>query len=327
MILGLDIGGANTKITVLDNNYYKIFNIYLPFWKEKEKVIPILKEIKEEYNPEYVGLVFTAELADCYKSKKEGVEDIIKKVCSVFNNIYILDVNGNFLSPSEAIKNYLSVSASNWVASAKFILDNINKECVFIDMGSTTTDIIPIKNKILACKTDFERLMENQLLYVGTLRTPLSFLANKIKFNGRLINVSSEYFSITADLSIIFNKISPDKYTCDTPDNGGKDLESCLLRVARVVCADREILKDDDIIEIARYFYNSLLNLIKNEVETIKERYNLNDIVITGLGEEILKDIYPESISIKELYGEDVSISFPSFAVASLLAKEINYPY
>ncbi|WP_423793045.1 (4-{4-[2-(gamma-L-glutamylamino)ethyl]phenoxymethyl}furan-2-yl)methanamine synthase [Methanocaldococcus indicus] len=330
MILGLDIGGANTKITLLDNNSYHIESKYLPFWKDKEK----LKDILKDYNPDYVGLVFTAELADCYKTKKEGVLDIITKIKSVFNcPIYILDVNGNFLTPEEAIKNYLNVSASNWVASAKFISEFVKESCIFVDMGSTTTDIIPIKDKnILAEKTDLDRLMNNQLLYVGTLRTPLHFLANKIKFRNRLTNISSEYFSITADISLILGKISIDDYTCDTPDNGKKDLDGCLTRLARVLCADRELICDDELIYLAKTFYNKLINLIKEEVDSNIKRYNIDDIVITGLGEEILKDALKgyNIVSIKEKYNKEVSLALPSFSVANLLklfldSKEVNH--
>jgi hypothetical protein len=195
----------------------------------------------------------TAELADCYKTKKEGVEDILNKVEKSFNcPIYVFDVNGNFLTPEEAKKNYLNVSASNWNATAKFVAEFIKDSCILVDMGSTTTDIIPIKdNEILAEKTDLDRLMNNQLVYVGTLRTPVSFLSNKIEFRGKSTNLSSEYFAITADISLILNKISEDDYTCDTPDGAGKDFESCLTRLARVLCADRELVKDDEIIDFA----------------------------------------------------------------------------
>jgi len=207
MILGIDIGGANTKITELEGDSYKIHHIYFPMWKKKDELIELLKDYNDA---DYVALVMTAELADCYKTKKEGVEDILNKAEKAFDcPIYVFDVNGNFLSLEDAKKNYLNVSASNWMATAKFVSEFIKESCILVDMGSTTTDIIPIKDKeILAEKTDLDRLMNNQLVYVGTLRTPVSFLANKIEFRGKLTNLSSEYFAITADISLILNKIS-----------------------------------------------------------------------------------------------------------------------
>ncbi|AAB98845.1 conserved hypothetical protein [Methanocaldococcus jannaschii DSM 2661] len=326
MILGIDIGGANTKITEIEGDNYKIHHIYFPMWKKKDELEDLLKNYND--NVDYVALVMTAELADCYKTKKEGVEDIIDKVEKAFNcPVYVFDVNGNFLTSEEAKKNYLDVSASNWNATAKFVAEFIKDSCILVDMGSTTTDIIPIKDKeVLAEKTDLDRLMNNQLVYVGTLRTPVSFLANKIEFRGKLTNLSSEYFAITADISLILNKITEEDYTCDTPDGAGKDFESCLTRLVRVLCADREMVKDDELIDFANKLYNKLLELIRENVDTIAKRYNLNDVVITGLGEEILKDALDEYniISIKETYGKDVSLATPSFAVAKLLQKQLD---
>jgi probable H4MPT-linked C1 transfer pathway protein len=325
MILGIDIGGANTKITELEGDSYKIHHIYFPMWKKKDELVELLKNYSDA---DYVALVMTAELADCYKTKKEGVEDILNKAEKAFDcPIYVFDVNGNFLGLEDAKKNYLNVSASNWVATAKFVSEFIKESCILVDMGSTTTDIIPIKDKeVLAEKTDLDRLMNNQLVYVGTLRTPVSFLANKIEFRGKLTNLSSEYFAITADISLILNKISEEDYTCDTPDGAGKDFESCLTRLARVLCADRELVRDDELIDFAKKLYNNLLNLIRENVDAVSKRFNLNDIVITGLGEEILKDALKgyNIISIKDIYGKDVSLATPSFAVAKLLQKQLN---
>ena len=325
MILGIDIGGANTKITELEGDSYKIHHIYFPMWKKKDELVELLKNYSDA---DYVALVMTAELADCYKTKKEGVEDILNKAEKAFDcPIYVFDVNGNFLGLEDAKKNYLNVSASNWVATAKFVSEFIKESCILVDMGSTTTDIIPIKDKeVLAEKTDLDRLMNNQLVYVGTLRTPVSFLANKIEFRGKLTNLSSEYFAITADISLILNKISEEDYTCDTPDGAGKDFESCLTRLARVLCADRELVRDDELIDFAKKLYNNLLNLIRENVDAVSKRFNLNDIVITGLGEEILKDALNgyNIKSIKEIYGKDVSIATPSFAVGMLLKKYIG---
>ncbi|WP_457612121.1 hydantoinase/oxoprolinase family protein, partial [Methanocaldococcus sp.] len=257
-ILGLDIGGANTKITVLEDEKYKVYNIYLPMWKMKDKLVDVLKN----YEANYVALVMTAELSDCYKTKREGVEDIIDKVCSIFDNVYIFDVDGNFLTPEEAKRNYLKVSASNWVATAKFVSKFISNNCILVDMGSTTTDIIPIKDgKILAEKTDLDRLMNNQLLYLGSLRTPLHFLAKKIKFRGKLANIASEYFSITADINYLLKKVP--FYNCETPDGGEKDEEGCLIRLARVLCADLEMVKREELYNLAKEFYNKQLEMIK----------------------------------------------------------------
>ncbi|EHP87211.1 (4-{4-[2-(gamma-L-glutamylamino)ethyl]phenoxymethyl}furan-2-yl)methanamine synthase [Methanotorris formicicus] len=325
MILGIDIGGANTKITEIDENY-KIHHIYFPMWKNNEKLTELLKKYSKDVDA--VGIVMTAELVDAYETKKEGVDDILNSVENAYDcPIYVLDADGNFLNPKEARDNYLKVSAANWTATAKFVSEYIDDNCILVDMGSTTTDIIPIKDgKILANKTDLDRLMNNELIYVGTLRTPLSFLANKINFRGKLTHISSEYFAITGDINVILGKIKEEDYTCETPDGKGVDKESCLTRIARVLCGDREMIGDDELTTIAEEFYAKLLELIREGVDEVSKKYELKDVVITGLGENILKDALKgyNIKSIEEVYGKEVSLATPSFAVGMLLKKHLK---
>ena len=95
MILGIDIGGANTKITEIDGNNYKIHHIYFPMWKNNEKLTELLKKYSKGVDA--VALVMTAELVDAYETKKEGVDDILNSVENAFNcPIYVLDADGNF---------------------------------------------------------------------------------------------------------------------------------------------------------------------------------------------------------------------------------------
>ncbi|ABR56207.1 Hydantoinase/oxoprolinase [Methanococcus aeolicus Nankai-3] len=333
MILGIDIGGANTKITEMKSDgTYKIHHIYFPMWRNNKELTNLLAKYNHK-DITKIALVMTAELADSYETKKEGVIDILNSVKNAFPNkeIFIFDVDGNFLTPSEAVKQHIKVSASNWTATAEFVKNNIcpNDNCILIDMGSTTTDIIPIVNgKIVAQKTDLDRLINNELLYVGTLRTPISFLSNTVEYKCKnentTINVSSEYFAITGDINIIMDKITTNDYTCDTPDGAPTNKQNCKIRLSKVLCGDLEQIGEEEINEVAKQFYAKLLNLIKSNVDKVATKYNINNIVITGLGEPILIDALRQEyniISIKEGYNKDVSLATPSFAVAELLNK------
>jgi len=74
----------------------------------------------------------------------------------------------------------------NWHATASFI-SNFFPNCILVDIGSTTTDIIPIKNKEIISKgvSDYQRLKSNELVYLGVLRTPIQAVEKKKKFNKR----------------------------------------------------------------------------------------------------------------------------------------------
>ena len=73
MILGLDVGGANTKAASSDG-FFTIME-YLPLWKEAP-LVPLLRRISNEAKPEALGVVMTGELADCFSDKRSGILSI-----------------------------------------------------------------------------------------------------------------------------------------------------------------------------------------------------------------------------------------------------------
>src|SRR5207247_2049112 len=70
-------------------------------------------------------------------------------------------------------------------------------DCILIDVGSTTTDIVPIVGGVPAAlgRTDPERLREQELVYTGALRTPAEAIAATVPLGGRPTGVSAEGFA------------------------------------------------------------------------------------------------------------------------------------
>jgi len=135
MMLGLDIGGANTKAASSDGAYAE--SVYLPLWKRA----PLAETIAgfAAQKPEAVAVVITSELADCFSCKREGVENIMAVVLQAFSCPVHFWGAGGF-----GWRDPLDLAAANWSASAALVSREVG-DCLFVDMGSTTTDIIPIK--------------------------------------------------------------------------------------------------------------------------------------------------------------------------------------
>ncbi|MGC9514951.1 hydantoinase/oxoprolinase family protein [Methanocrinis sp.] len=317
MILGLDIGGANTKAASSDGSFTRID--YLPLWKGA-RLVPLLRRLSRQAEPEALAVVMTGELADCFSNKRTGILSIKDAVEGSFScPIKFWGVDGFGWTEIG------DLAAANWSASAHLVSEEIG-DCLFVDMGSTTTDLIPIKSGPKAAKTDFERLANGELIYSGLLRTNLAVLLRGVEIGGRRVPLSSELFAIAADAHLALGEIAEDDYSVEPPDGGGRDRISALRRLARAVCADLEEIGSDGAAEIARQARSCQSRLLTEGICRAAERHTLHLVVAAGIGEgmieEAARNLDLECVRLSERYGSGVSEVFPAYAAARLLEME-----
>ena len=128
-IMGLDIGGANTDCAIIEiNDEKQIKSIkkskYLPMWIENDKLPECLLKLSQDDldSIDVVCVTMTAELADSYESKTEGVLDISKKVMTIFNDKIVKFVTFDGLkSYDDILENPLNAAAANWVGTSNAI--------------------------------------------------------------------------------------------------------------------------------------------------------------------------------------------------------------
>ncbi|MDF1558142.1 MAG: hydantoinase/oxoprolinase family protein [ANME-2 cluster archaeon] len=323
-VIGIDIGGANTKVASADCRMAELH--YIPLWKDTQ--LPLaLKEMAKRIKPGRVGVVITGELADRFSDKEQGVRFIVEAVDAAFPHAMYLDHQGNF-SNSRHIRDMRSLAAANWMASA--LLAGKDNDCIFADVGSTTTDLIPVKNgHPLAGVTDLQRLGRHELLYRGMLRTNIAALMDRIDLDGVQYRVASELFAQTGDVHLLLGHIRPEDYTCDTADGEGKTLKAAARRLARVVCADTTELEPDDIMNIAGQIYQHQRDELSKALQDLSKRHGIDRVVGAGLGEllvhEAAQDAGLQCTLLSKKYGPDISKVFPAYAAACLV-REVDEP-
>lgn len=318
MILGIDIGGANTKVASSDGRLVELH--YVPLWKNTG-LSEVLLDIAKRLKPEKAGVVITGELADCFPDKETGISYIVDAVNNAFSDAYFLDSSGVLTKEKKR-----ELAAANWMASA-LLVGKEHEDCIFVDIGSTTTDIIPIKEGIPhAGRTDFERLKASELVYSGVLRTNIAAILDTIKVNSATSRISSELFAITADAYLALGMIPAEEYTCDTPDGAGKRLVDAKRRLARVVCADLTEIGEEELFSIAQQVMEKQLLDIANALRDVANRHGISKIAACGLGEFLAKKAAEELgfdiVLLSEKYGKEISKVFPAYAVARLLAEQ-----
>ena len=283
--LALDIGGANLKVAVADDGV-KEFSHYFPFWKRKDGFENFLRGKVSEFLPvDKVTVTMTAELADCYRTKDEGVRHVLGCVGNVVPNSEVLSVDGKLLSIEEASSNPYKVASANWVATSLWIAKKFGTG-ILVDIGSTTTDISPVKDgKIFAKgKSDLERLQNHELIYSGILRTRVATIVDEILIGGIPTPVSSERFAIAADVYRILGDIPEEGYACETPDGKGKGVEDCMSRIARVVCSDTNELGEKQIKEVAEFIKEKQIEKISDSISNISKREGIDNAFVCGSG-------------------------------------------
>ncbi len=323
-IIGLDIGGANTKLASSDGTVVELH--YLPLWKNT-RLPEVLKEISQRLKPEKVAVVMTGELADCFEDKEQGIRFIKETVDSAFGseNVSYINSQGRFQSEADDLR---ELAAANWAASARLIGEEIG-DCLFVDVGSTTSDIVPIiSGEHRAGHTDFERLLRSELVYAGTLRTNLAALLEKVKLEKGICRTSSELFATTADAYLILGEIDESMYTCETADGAGRSRTESMRRIARLVCADLSEVGEQEIYEIAEQVMDKQVSTLAEAISEVAKRDGLKKIAAAGLGEFLIakasERLEFECISVAGRWGEEISKVFPAYAAARLLEAETS---
>jgi probable H4MPT-linked C1 transfer pathway protein len=292
-VAGFDIGGANTDLAVVEfDELVNILDIrtafrYLPMWMKTEELSQTLIDLLGPDMDEIVavGVCMTADIADSYQNKSEGVLDIAGRVIESFNlPVGFVGLNG--VINYEGVKiSRLDLAAANWIATAP-LAAYMSPDCVLIDTGSTTTDIIPIKKgkECARGRSDLERLATGELVYTGTLRTNVATIVDKVPLKAEWVRVASELFAQTADVHLALGNITPEEYTAQTPEGSGTSLKDCLLRLSRVVCGDLDLLNHEDILEMARFIYKKQVDQVAEALKEVTNREDLKLVVVTGLG-------------------------------------------
>ena len=346
-VFGLDIGGANTKAAFLKTQDVAIKELrtsieYFPVWKRSKEQLPkVLEKLKKRLTNsnmlDAVGVTVTAELSDAYMTKKEGVNHVLDAVIKVFGNvpIFVLDVEANLLTVKDALKEPIKVASANWAATG-WMITLLIKDCVVIDVGSTTTSIIPVINGKIVTegKTDLEKLQNGELVYSGSLRTNIATIVNCVPVNGKMTRVSSELFAQSGDVHLLLGNIKEEEYITETCDGRGKTRKEAAARLARVVCADTDTLTEQEIVALAQFVYDKQVQQIteglKQVYERIKPLQKNISTVVTGLGRNFLarkaaeKTGFSSIIDMKQWLGADAAIVAPSVGVALMVATGLE---
>ena len=289
---GWDVGGAHLKVAKATGPAHvaQVVQLPCPLWKGLDQLHGSIDLVREQFDFSHSMLVITmtGELVDHFDSRKEGIGKIAEMIGQRFRENEILYFAGHegLVHMNELGSLPAQVASANWLASGSYIATRL-KDALVIDIGSTTTDVISIRDHHVVNEgyTDSERLHARELVYCGIVRTPVFALCSAAQVGGRLIPPMNEYFANSADVYRLTGELPSYADTGRTPDGRGKDQISSAVRLARMFGHDATTEQQDMWKAVAAYVREQQIQIILDACRKQMLRTGLGlDAPVAGAG-------------------------------------------
>ena len=336
MTIGWDVGGVNTKVARVSGDRVLVVRSQ-PFELQRDPgaLVQVLRTLATEVGAsagDVHAVTMTAELSQMFRTKREGVSFVLESVEAAFPScaISVYAVDGRFLSPAEARSEPLAIAAANWAASARLVSRHV-ADALLVDIGTTSTDVVPIVGGVVVATgwTDPDRLASDELVYSGAVRTPVEAIRSHVPFGSGEAGLSAEGFALAGDVHVWRGDLAPADYTAPTPDGRPPTREFAGERLARAICADREMLDAAGVTAIADVLAAAQVTRIADAIVKVRSRHGgLDTVVATGLGDFIGRRAALQAglqvVPLASVLGESAARCAPAASVALLLEAQAS---
>ncbi len=275
-VMGWDLGGANLKLArIAGGRVEHVAQISCPLRQDVSKFDAALEEALPLCPPHAAHAVtMTGELSDVFADRAEGVAYLVEMMREATDgDALFYGGRSGLLDCIRAVERAPDVASANWHASAALIAQ-ILPDALLIDVGSTTTDIVPLKDGAVAAGgyADGERLAESELVYTGVVRTPVMAVARSAPFKGRRQRIAAERFATMADVWRLMGELPADADPYPAPDLAGKSIEASAARLARMLGRDANEAGLLAFADLARHFADCQVAEIEEAARTVVGR-------------------------------------------------------
>jgi (4-(4-[2-(gamma-L-glutamylamino)ethyl]phenoxymethyl)furan-2-yl)methanamine synthase len=295
-LLGWDIGGVNVKLAVVgDGAVLRTRTMPFELQRAPRELSSRLQELattalgqQAAHGSIAHAVTMTAELSQMFRTKREGVAFVLDALEAAWpaDPVRVFAVDCRFVTPEHARRDPLAVAAANWMATARAAAWS-HADALLLDIGTTTSDIVPIvAGEVVASgRTDPERLASSELVYTGVVRTAVESIVHAVPWKGRDTGVSAEGFALTGDVYVWRGDLQPSDYTAPAPDGRPVTRKFAGERLARVICADREMLDEEAVSAIAEAVAAAQRRRLAAAIAEVRRRHPaIGSAVVTGVG-------------------------------------------
>jgi len=290
-LLALDVGGANLKAA--DGRGFTHAES-LPLWRDPAALADRIGALVARRRPARVVATMTGEIADCFASRREGVAAIVTAVEDAARTggcaSQVLLVDGSLVAPAAARERWEEAAAANWHVLARLAAAHAPAwPALLIDVGSTTTDIVPLADgrPAPAARDDHGRLAAGELVYTGVERTPLAALVRAVRRDGVWQPVVAERYAESRDVWVWSGELVEDPASTDTADGRPLTREASRARLARMLLEEPDRFDAADAERFARRCADAQTRLVARGVTRVASRLGglPAAVVLSGHGE------------------------------------------
>lgn len=235
---GYDVGGAHLKVALAEGGRtVAVRQIPCPLWQGLAALDDAFASARDLIGrARRHAMTMTGELCEAFPDRLTGVAAILDRMAQLTGgeSLRIWIGQRGMGSLDQARAHPHDVASTNFLASAALVGRKL-PDALIVDMGSTTTDIIPVVGGCPAPRglSDGERLRSSELVYSGTTRTDVCCIAKRAHLDSISQRLAAGSFANMADVRRVLDALPDGLDQHPTLDGRGKSPAESLERFAR----------------------------------------------------------------------------------------------
>ena len=297
IVIGWDIGGVHLKaVRAEDGRIVKAAQYASPLRSGTGLLEDAFIQARRDMGRGDRNVItMTGELADIFTSRQDGVEQLSSLAERALENVCIYAGPIGFVTGRDARQHSEQIASANWHASAAVIAKR-RKTALFIDVGSTTTDVVPIaEGKIVARGyTDAQRLARGELIYTGLVRSFVMATAQSAPLNGLWTTLINENFATMADVHRILGTLPAGVDLMASADGREKSIAASRARLARMLGSDAANADSKSWDLLARWFAEAQIRAIVDAVMLVRSSCiatSAAPVIAAGIGLNVVAEV------------------------------------
>jgi (4-(4-[2-(gamma-L-glutamylamino)ethyl]phenoxymethyl)furan-2-yl)methanamine synthase len=296
-VIGWDIGGVHLKAARAEAGRIVTCAQYAsPLRAGTESLAHAFARARDDMGRAERNIVtMTGELADTFSSRAEGVDRLASLAVRELGEVSIYAGRAGYVRAENASAHVADIASANWHACATLIASKC-PHALLVDLGSTTTDVIPIVGGRVAARgyTDSERLETGELVYTGIVRGFVMATAARAPMRGAWTSLINENFATLADVHRILGTLPEGADLMATADGREKTIEASQARLARMLGRDAADADEQTWLWLARWFAEAQTRAIMDAVSLVLSNnpaVPTPPIVAAGIGLVMIEEI------------------------------------